>query len=210
MTGSISDSSAKEFAPAAERNREPILEVLREWAPASGRVLEIACGTGQHASFFSHGLPHLQWRPSDRTDQLFGSVAAWGKEAGPGWEPPMVLDVTSEWDIPQVDMIVCINMIHIAPWEACEALMGGAGKHLPVGGVLMLYGPFREESVQTTESNEAFDRWLREKDARFGIRQLEDVEALAGQHGLAFEARREMPANNLCVLFRKQAPVGAS
>lgn len=198
---------AKQYAPAAERNRDPILEVLRTALPARGTVLEIAAGTGQHACHFAGHLPGLTWQPTDPDPAACASIAAWAAEARlPNLRPPLELDVTAPvWPVAAAAAIVCINMIHIAPWAACEGLMAGAGRLLPAGGPLVLYGPYRIDGAHTAPSNAAFDAWLKERDPSFGVRDMADVTAEAAQHGLAFERRVAMPANNFCLILRKEA-----
>lgn len=193
----------KRHAPAAERNREPILTVLETVLPESGLVLEIASGTGQHAAFFASRLPGLVWQPSDRDEDSRASIAAW-TEGAPNVRPPLDLDVTRRpWPLDRADAIVNANMIHIAPWAVCEALMRGAGELLAAGGVLFMYGPFTRPGVPTAPSNVAFDESLRSRDPSWGVRDLEEVSKVAATHGLARERVVEMPANNLSVVFRR-------
>ncbi len=193
------------IAPAAARNRDVILDVLRPLLPASGLVLEIASGTGEHVAHFAHATPHLTWQPSDPMPQARASIAAWAAEAGLATiRPPLALDASSpDWPLAQADAILCINMIHISPWEATQGLMRGAGALLPPGGRLFLYGPYRRAGVPTAPSNEAFDADLRRRDPRWGLRDLEAVAACAAAHGIALEQMVEMPANNLLVIFRQ-------
>ena len=193
-------------APAAERNAAPILEVLRGALPAQGTVLEIASGTGQHAVHFASALPGLTWQPSDADARARASIAAWRAHTGlANLLEPLDLDVCREpWPIEAVDAVVCINMIHIAPWEAARALMKGAGARIAPGGALVLYGPYRRGGAHTAPSNEAFDADLRARDPSWGVRDMEDVEALAQAQGFACEARVAMPANNFCLVFRKR------
>jgi hypothetical protein len=200
-------------APSVARNREPILAVLRRVVPlpilpARRLVLEIASGSGEHAIYFAAALPHLTWQPSDPDPDARESIAAYlAATALPNVLPPLILDAAaSNWPVTQADVIVAINMIHIAPWAATEGLMAGAERLLPVGGVLFLYGPFREHGQHTAPSNAAFDESLRARDREWGVRDLDEVAALASQHGLAFEERVAMPANNLSVVFRRRAP----
>jgi hypothetical protein len=201
------------IAPAVARNREPILAVLRRVIPLSilparGLVLEIASGSGEHAMYFAAALPHLTWQPSDPDPEARESIAAYRADmALPNVLPPLILDAAaSNWPVTQADVIVAINMIHIAPWAATEGLMAGAERLLPVGGVLFLYGPFREHGRHTAPSNAAFDESLRARNREWGVRDLDEVAALASQHGLALEERVAMPANNLSVVFRRRAP----
>lgn len=192
-------------APAALRNREPILGVLREELPAQGLVLEIASGTGEHVTYFAAHLPALTFQPSDPDGGARASVAAWTREFDlPNVRPPVALDAAAEhWPIDAADAIVCINMIHISPWTSTEGLMRGAGRILPGGAPLCLYGPYRRDGVVTAPSNEAFDASLKARTPAWGLRRLEDVAALASANGLTLSRVAEMPANNLSVVFRK-------
>ncbi|MDR3097682.1 MAG: DUF938 domain-containing protein [Paraburkholderia sp.] len=193
-------------APAAARNAAPILEVLRGALPARGMVLEIASGTGQHAVHFAAALPGIAWQPSDADPRARSSIAAWQVHAGlANLREPLDLDVRREpWPVGAVDAIVCINMIHIAPWEAAVALMKGAGARIAAGGALVLYGPYRRGGAHTAPSNETFDADLRARDPSWGVRELEAVEALAQTEGFVCEAVVPMPANNFSVVFRRQ------
>lgn len=195
---------AARTAPSTARNRDPILEVLRERLPASGLVLEVASGAGEHAVHMAGALPHLTWLPTDRED--LSSIAAWREEAGlANLLEPQILDAgdPDHWPVDRADAMVCINMIHIAPWRATQGLLAGAGRVLPKGGRLFLYGPYREAGVETAPSNEAFDVSLKGRDPEWGLRRLEDVAALAAEHGLRLAERIAMPANNLIVVFEK-------
>jgi SAM-dependent methyltransferase len=194
-------------APAAARNAAPILDVLRGALPERGTVLEIASGTGQHAAHFAAALPGIDWQPSDADARARASVAAWRAHTGlANLREPLDLDVCREpWPVGSVDAVVCINMIHIAPWEAAVALMKGAGARIAAGGVLVLYGPYRRGGAHTAPSNEAFDADLRARDPSWGVRDLEAVEALAQAEGFICEAVVPMPANNFSVVFRKGA-----
>jgi SAM-dependent methyltransferase len=190
-------------APAALRNRVPILDVLRGVLPAAGTVLEIASGTGQHAAFFAGALPDLTFQPSDPDPEARASIAAWCA-CLPNVRPPLALDVTApRWGIARADAVLCINMIHIAPWAACEGLMRGAAHVLPPGGVLVLYGPYRLEGRHTAPSNAAFDQSLRMQNPAWGVRDVEAVLAEAERHGLALDRRVAMPANNQSVVLRR-------
>ena len=192
-------------APAAERSKEPILTVLRRVLLDSGLVLEIASGTGQHVVHFAGALPGLTWQPSDPDPQMRASITAWAADAGlPNVWPPLDLDVLADaWPVERADAVVCINMIHIAPWAATLHLMAGAARLLPTQGVLVLYGPFRRFDRHTAPSNEVFDAQLRRTDPAWGVRDLEMVTSVAEQNGLALEEVNEMPANNLSVVFRR-------
>jgi SAM-dependent methyltransferase len=200
------EPTARRMAPATERNREPILAVLRNVLPRSGTVLEIASGTGQHAVHFAAALPGVKWQPSDPDATHRESIVAWTDHAKvANVLAPLAIDVCHEpWDIGAVDAIVCINMIHIAPWAAAEALFAGAGKRLAPGGVLYLYGPYRRDGAHTAPSNEAFDRQLRSADSEWGVRDMEAVIALGAAQGLTCDEPIPMPANNFSLVFRKQ------
>ena len=193
-------------APAAARNREPILEVLRRRLPPSGLVLEIASGTGEHAAWFAAALPALQWRPTDRDAAALASIAAWREAAGaPNLLEPLMLDAADAafWPVRTAEAVVAINMIHISPWRSTEGLFQGAARILPPGGVVFLYGPFREGGNHTAPSNAAFDADLQARDPDWGVRDLVAVQALAAQHGFRLVERVSMPANNLSVVFEK-------
>jgi SAM-dependent methyltransferase len=196
-------------SPSAERNRDPILQVLRRVLPPAGTVLEIASGTGQHAIHFAAALPGIRWQPSDTDADARDSVEAWRREASlPNLAVPLMLDVhQAPWPLPvgatPLAAMVCINMIHISPWTATQALFEGARQHLAPDGVLYLYGPYKRDGRHTAPSNAAFDTQLRTNDPRWGIRDLADVEALAGTMGFVLAEIVEMPANNLSVVFRR-------
>ena len=193
------------FAPATQRNREPILEVLRRVLPAQGLVLEISSGTGQHAAFFAEALPGITWQPSDPAPAHLQSIEAWRQSTGTSnLLAPLFLDVAVKpWPVQQAAAVVNINMLHIAPWEACEALMTGAATLLPSGAPLFLYGPFKRHGEHTSESNAAFDARLRGDEPRWGVRDLADVERVAASSGFRLEEVVDMPANNLSVVFRR-------
>jgi hypothetical protein len=193
-------------APATLRNREPILSVLRPLLPDSGVVLEVASGTGEHAVHFARAQPGLRWQPSDPFADARRSIAAWIRaEKLNNVLPPLDLDAASEdWPIDQADAVLCINMIHISPWEATEGLMRGAGRLLASGHPLYLYGPYRRSGRPLEPSNAAFDADLRLRDERWGLRDVAAVEACAEDNGLALDQLVEMPANNLSLVFRKR------
>lgn len=197
---------AARSAPAAARNREPILRVLREVLPRPARVLEIASGTGEHAVWFSGALPEVTWQPTDHDPDALQSIAAWRDLSGPpNLLPPLRLDAAADtWPVDQADAVIAINMIHIAPWAVTTGLIAGAARVLTQSGLLFLYGPFREGGVHTTASNAAFDASLRARDPSWGIRDLDDIAALAGQHGFTPPEQIAMPANNLSVVFRRR------
>ncbi|SEI76339.1 Protein of unknown function [Sphingobium sp. AP50] len=203
--GSGPSVADKRYAPATERNRDAIADVLREVLPSSGLILEVASGSGEHAVHFAAAFPALDWQQSDPDPAALASIAAWRAEANlPNLRPPIQLDASANWPIAQADAILCINMIHISPWEATLGLLKGAGATLPTGGLLYLYGPYMRDDVETAPSNLAFDASLKSRDPRWGLRALEDVVAAAKAEGLAFEKRIEMPANNLSLLFRRR------
>jgi SAM-dependent methyltransferase len=193
-------------APAAERNKDPILAVLRRVLPARGLVLEIASGTGQHIVHFAKALPELDWQPSDADDDALASIAGWiAHERLGNVAPPLVLDVGApRWPVARADAIFCSNMIHIAPWQATLDLMRGAAHVLPPGGVLVLYGPYRRFGAHTAPSNAAFDADLRARNPAWGVRDLEAVEEAAGGHGMVLDEVVPMPANNFSVVMRKR------
>jgi len=193
------------YAPAVARNREPILAVLRRVLPATGLVLEVASGSGEHAAFFAAALPGVSWQPSDPDPHARASIAAF-RDAGapPNLLPPVALDASAAaWPVAGAAAVVCINMIHIAPWSASEGLMAGVARVLPARGVLYLYGPYKEDGRHTAPSNEAFDVDLRARDPRWGVRDLGEVIALARRHGLTHRETVVMPANNRSVVFRR-------
>lgn len=195
----------KQVWPAPERNKEPILAVLRTVLPASGRVLEIASGTGQHVAYFASALPNLRFLPSDPSAENRASIAAFVDELRlPNLDAPRAIDVVDEdWGLDPVDAVFCANMIHIAPWEAAIGLLRGSARLLPADAPLVLYGPFAIDGAHTSESNRAFDEDLRRRDPRWGVRDLGDVLRIAGEAGLVFESRTPMPANNQTVVFRR-------
>lgn len=202
--------TAKLNAPAAERNKEVILQVLRSIVPGeAGNVLEVAAGTGQHAVHFAAGLPHVNWWPCELSGEGLASIETYRLEAGlANLNAPQRLDVTepgweSRTDPDQADFLLCCNMIHIAPWAACLGLLEGAGHKLKPEARLMLYGPFRRTGIETAPSNEAFDASLRARDPAWGVRLLEDVADAAHGFGLELQQVIEMPANNLSVVFGK-------
>jgi SAM-dependent methyltransferase len=191
-----------QHAPATTRNREPILGVLRDVLPASGLILEIASGTGEHVRYFAENLPGLDWQPSDPDPDALASIVAWS-EGIPNIRPPLRLDASApDWPLARADAILCINMVHISPWTATEGLFSGAARILPPGAPLYLYGPYRRDDVPTAPSNEAFNESLKARNPEWGLRHLDDVLALGDRTGLRFERLVEMPANNLSVLFR--------
>ena len=205
--------AAARLSAPAERNRQPILEVLHQVLPATGLALEIASGTGQHVAYFAAYLPGWTWQPSDAQPDAFGSISAWCVQAGvANVRDAVVLDVLNPlWPSPQApfthsfDAIYCANMLHIAPWSTCAALMQGAAKYLAPQGLLVTYGPYLEREVPTSPGNLAFDASLRERNPDWGIRGLDDVAQQATLAGLHLGERFQMPANNLLLVFRRQA-----
>ncbi len=201
MTG----NSDLRHAPATLRNRDAILAVLQELLPETGLVLEVASGTGEHSVHFARALPGLTWQPSDPDPGARESIAAWiAAEGLDNIRAPLALDAASDgWPIARASAMLCINMIHISPWEATQGLMRGAARLLDSGAPLYLYGPYRRPDRPLEPSNAAFDQDLRRRDPRWGLRNLDDVTQCAADHGLERLGIVEMPANNLSVIFRK-------
>jgi hypothetical protein len=192
----------KRQAPAAARNIAPIGDVLAEWLPESGLVLEIASGTGEHALAFARRFPNLRWQPTDPDPEALASISAWQREGPPNLMTPVQLDVcTRAWPIERADALLCINMVHISPWEASIGLLEGAARLLGEGNSLLLYGPWLEANVETAPSNLTFDQSLKARDARWGLRLVEDFAAEASIRGLFLADRRAMPANNIMLRF---------
>jgi hypothetical protein len=199
--------AARRHSPAAQRNRQPILDVLRRVLPARGTALEIASGTGQHATFFAAGLPAWTWQPTDVDADALASIEAWRSDAGlANLCAPWRLDVaTLPWPgVASVDAIYCANLLHIAPWSACAALMSGAARHLGADGMLVIYGPFFVDGETPAPGNLAFDADLRARDPHWGVRRLSDVAAVARDHGFALAESIAMPANNRTLVFRRR------
>jgi hypothetical protein len=197
---------------APERNKQPIFEVLARVLPASGTVLEIASGSGQHVVHFAAGMPHLTFQPSDVDPENLASIRAWSSEARlSNLRAPLELDVCAgDWGVGRVDAIFNANMIHIAPWACAIGLFRGAARHLASKGVLVTYGPYHIHGKPTSPSNAAFDEDLRRRDPSWGVRDLDAVTALAEECGLALEERIAMPANNQTLVFRKATPVATA
>ena len=195
------------FSLAADRNKQSILAVLRDVLPDAGSALEIASGTGQHVAWFAAGLPRWTWQPTDVQPAALDSIAARVAQHGLlNVRSPLQLDVmAARWlpDDARFDAIVCANMLHIAPWATCAALMQGSARHLTAGGALITYGPYLEDGVPTSEGNLAFDQSLRAQDAAWGLRRREDVEREAAKVGLQLAARHAMPANNLLLAWAR-------
>jgi SAM-dependent methyltransferase len=191
----------KRTTGAAERNAEPILAVLRRVLPPDGLVLEIASGSGFHATVFARALPALTWQPSDVDAD---GIAARADQASlPNLRPPVRLDVTEPWPVERVDAIVCINMLHITPWACALALLAGAARVLRPGGVLVTYGPYRFDGSFTADSNAGFDSALRARDAAWGVRDVSDLEREAVAVGLTLAEVVAMPVNNHTLVFRR-------
>jgi SAM-dependent methyltransferase len=199
-------TEARRSAPAALRNREPIAEVLQDWLPKSGLVLEIASGTGEHAAFFAERFRNLEWQPSDVHPDALGSIAAWRDEVQmPNLREPLALDASSsDWPIASADAVLSINMVHISPWASALGSIDGAARLLPPGGPLILYGPWLKDDIVTAQSNLAFDADLKRRDSEWGLRRVEDFAAAAGKQDIRLEQTRPMPANNLMLLLRLQ------
>lgn len=199
------DPAAKRHAPATLRNRDAIAAVLADWLPETGTVLEVASGSGEHVVHFAAAFPHLEWQPSDPDPAGLISIAAYRAEAGlANIAPPRALDASApEWPIDRVDAVLCINMVHISPWQATLGLFAGAARLLAAGAPLILYGPYIEPDVPTAASNLAFDASLRARDPAWGLRDTDAVKRVAAEVGFAFAERRAMPANNLMLLFRR-------
>jgi hypothetical protein len=197
---------AKQHAPATLRNREPIAAVLARELPASGTVLEIAAGTGEHAVFFAERFPALAWQPTDPSSEALASIAAYRAEyPGTNLAAPLLLDAAAPegWPVAAADGIVCINMVHISPWEASLGLFRGAAQVLgSSGGPLILYGPYIEQGVETAPSNHEFDASLKARNPLWGLREAEALDALAASHGMARSARHALPANNIMLVYR--------
>ncbi len=208
-------SSDRLFSPAAERNRQPMADVLRRVLPPEGRALEIASGSGQHVAWFARELPGWVWQPTDFDAASLPSIAAWrvaqpedGADVDgplPNVAPPIQLDVCAEpWPVAgEFDALVCANMLHISPWACCAGLMRGAQRHLARDGLLITYGPYLADDIQTAPGNLAFDADLRQRDPAWGIRRQEDVVAQAREAGLRLSARVAMPADNLMLVFER-------
>jgi cyclopropane fatty-acyl-phospholipid synthase-like methyltransferase len=200
--------SEKQFAPATQRNRDPILKVLQQVLPETGTILEIASGTGEHAVYFAPQLRPRQWQPSEANPILEESIRAWEEEFPcDTLLSPLTLDVMQKDWIQELSglsfsALVAINLIHIAPWEACMGLLKGAEQVLPTNGILYLYGPFKRGGQHTAESNAAFDQSLQQQNPQWGVRNLEEVISLAQKHQFELQKVVAMPANNLSVIFR--------
>jgi Protein of unknown function (DUF938) len=201
----------KQYAPATQRNREPILEVLQRVLPTEGTILEVASGTGEHAVFFAPRLSPRRWLPSENDPLLRDSIAAWREEfPAANLNATIALNARDRvWAVEGQDLniqaIVNINMIHISPWSACLGLLAGSDRILPPGGILYLYGPYKRGGEHTAPSNESFDAMLRSQNPDWGVRDLDDVVAAAQEYNFTLQEIVQMPANNLSVVFQKIA-----
>ena len=202
------DPTMAQTSPAADRNKGPILAALQQLLPAQGRLLELAAGTGQHAVHCATGLPGWQWLPTDPSPDALASVQAWAQlHPAPGLQPPLQLDVLQQpWPLPEAarfDALFCANMLHIAPWACCPALMQGAARWLAPGGQLITYGPYFVDGEPAAPGNTAFDADLQARNPAWGIRWLHAVQAEAAAAGLKWVQRLAMPANNQLLVFRR-------
>lgn len=202
----------RQFAPATERNRAPILDCLREYLPDRGTVLEIASGTGEHAAYFCEHLTNITWQPTNFDSDHLQSTAAWQQFANlQNFKPVLELDATADsWPVETadyqslpIDVIFNANMIHISPWSVTRGLFKGASRVLPTGGKLILYGPYKLNGEQTSPSNAEFEKWLKAQNAAFGVRDLADVIAEGALHGITHLKSVTMPANNFIQVFQK-------
>ena len=193
-------------APAALRNRQPIADVLREWLPPTGLVLEIASGTGEHAVFFAQAFPDHQWQPSDIHTEALASIHAWREAAGlSNVREPLILDAAAAgWPIGRADAVLSINMVHISPWASALGLLDGAARLLRAGAPLILYGPWLKDDVPTAPSNLDFDADLKRRNPEWGLRRVENFMKEAEQRGFGLQETRTMPANNLMLLLRRR------
>ena len=211
MAKSATDAGDSEAAgerlifQSAERNKGPILEVLKTILPATGRVLEIGAGSGQQTVFFAAHFAALTWQASEPDAKNRRSIRAWIDHASIGNAPPPLYLYTgqADWPVDRAEAVISINMIHIAPWDACVGLVAGAAKVLGAGGVLYFYGPFSEGGVHTSPGNADFDVSLKAHDPDFGLRDVDAVTAFAEEHGLQLERTIPMPSNNRSLIYRK-------
>lgn len=200
------DNDGRRSAPAALRNREPIADVLRKWLPERGVVLEIASGSGEHGLYFAERFPGLEWQPTDVHENALASIEGWREQGDRrNLRPPLRLDASAEdWPVGDADAVLSINMAHISPWAASLGLIAGAARILPEGGALILYGPWLKDGIETAPSNLAFDSDLKRRNPEWGLRRVEDFAEAAAAKSLALTDWRQMPANNLMLLLRKQ------
>jgi SAM-dependent methyltransferase len=196
-------AEVKRHAPATERNRDVIAETLARVLPTEGFVLEVASGTGEHAVHFAKLFPTLTWQPSDPDPIALASINAWRADSNvPNMRPAMLLDASADWPIAQADAVVCINMTHISPWAATVGLLRNVARLLPPSAVLFIYGPYKQRDVPLAESNAAFDASLRQQNAEWGLRYVDDIAEEAHKFGLRLDPVIAMPANNLSLIFR--------
>jgi SAM-dependent methyltransferase len=196
-------AEVKRHAPATERNRDVIAETLARVLPTGGLVLEVASGTGEHAVHFAKLFPALTWQPSDPDPIALASINAWRADSNvPNMRPAMLLDASADWPVAQADAVVCINMTHISPWAATVGLLRNVARLLPPSAVLFIYGPYKQRDVPLAESNAAFDASLRQHNAEWGLRYVEDIAEEAHKFGLRLDPVIAMPANNLSLIFR--------
>jgi SAM-dependent methyltransferase len=203
--GEAVSEADKRYAPATLRNRDAVVDVLRSALPKRGTVLEVASGSGEHVVHFAQAFPSLDWQPSDPDPAALRSIAAWTDETDLiNVAPPVLLDASADdWPVSAADAIVCINMVHISPWDAALGVLQGAARLLPTDGLLYLYGPYIQPGVETAPSNLAFDQSLKHRNPAWGLRNIADVEAAAGEQGFRLETIVPMPANNLSLIFRR-------
>ena len=193
----------RQIWPAPDRNKDPLLKVLKKWLPKTGLVLEIASGSGQHAAHFAKKLPGIRWQPSDIDPDNLSSIRAWRAFSGlDNFLDPVTLDVMERWPIRRADALVSCNLIHIAPWAVTEALFRGAKRALRPGGIIVMYGPYRIGGAHTAPSNQAFDESLQARNPEWGVRDLDKVREVAGRLRIGCEKMIQMPANNLAVVYR--------
>ena len=196
-------AEVKRHAPATERNRDVIAQTLARVLPTEGLVLEVASGTGEHVVHFAKMFPALTWQPSDPDPIALASINAWRADSNvPNMRPAMLLDASADWPIAQADAVVCINMTHISPWAATVGLLRNAARLLPQSAVLFIYGPYNQRDVPLADSNAAFDAALRQQNALWGLRYVDDITAEAYTSGLHLDSVIDMPANNLSLIFR--------
>lgn len=199
---------ARMMSPSVARNKGPILDVLRPHLAPNMNVLEIASGTGEHGAHIMSNVEGLIWQPSDLSEEARASISAWAAHMdNVNFKAPVALDASSDqWPLEDglmFDAVLCINMIHISPIEAAMGVVRGAGRILKPAGLLFFYGPFKRGGHHTAPSNEAFDESLKSRDPKWGVRELEDIVALAKTSGLRLESQIEMPANNMSLIFRR-------
>ncbi len=192
------------YSESCERNRAPILEILRQILPGSGKILEIGSGTGQHIVYFAPQFPRLSWQASDRDEYLQGLISRVEQEGSVNTLPPIKLDVLEKWPDEVFDAVYSANTAHIMSWDAVRAFFAGVGAHLASGGTFCLYGPFNQDGRFTSDSNRNFDAHLRSQDPQMGLRDVEALELQAEQNGMILREQFPMPANNQILLFKKK------